>query len=73
MMHKFKVSIPHDYLNALPGELATDAGPDGLKRGVELFLKLSERLERLGAPGIHLFVISDTSIAVLGLKELAGI
>jgi len=74
MMQKFKVSVPREYLNSLPEENPSQStDQDGMKRGVDQFLKLSARLERLGAPGIHLFVISDSPTAVLGLKTLSGV
>ncbi|MCM2279959.1 MAG: methylenetetrahydrofolate reductase [Oligoflexia bacterium] len=68
MAAKFRVSIPPPSLAALP----EGDSPDGIERGVELFLKLTERLRALGAPGIHLFVISDTPAASLALTRLAA-
>ncbi|MGZ3688568.1 MAG: methylenetetrahydrofolate reductase [Bdellovibrionota bacterium] len=69
MAAKFRVSIPAETLSALPEK--DDA--DVISRGVELFMKLVERLEKLGAPGIHVYVISDTvgaSAALAHLREL---
>jgi methylenetetrahydrofolate reductase (NADPH) len=66
MAKKFRVAIPKDVLEALPSE----GDPDGMKRGVEIFLNLTERLKQLGAPGIHLYVISDTALAAMALKDL---
>ena len=64
MMKKFKVSVPTEILNALPEEEAN------LELGVELFLKFVEKLKQRGAPGIHLYVISDTEGAKTALKTL---
>jgi methylenetetrahydrofolate reductase (NADPH) len=66
MCEKFRVSIPKAMLNALP-EKET---PDSAAQGVELFLKLTEQMKKMGAPGIHLYVISDTANSVLGLQRL---
>ncbi len=66
MASKFRVSIPKDVMAALPS--AED--PDAMKRGVELFMKLTDRLKSYGAPGIHLFVIVDTAGGVAALTEL---
>lgn len=67
MATKFKVKIPNSTLDALP---ETDH-PDAIHQGLEVFLKLSERLKALGAPGIHLYVISDTEGASFALRRLA--
>jgi methylenetetrahydrofolate reductase (NADPH) len=68
MSQKFRVSVPQSILNELPEK----DSPDAVERGVELFLKLTERMKALGAPGIHLYVISDTEGASVGLKKLAS-
>jgi methylenetetrahydrofolate reductase (NADPH) len=68
MMSKFKVTVPKEILDALP---ATDT-PDGIRYGVDLFMRLTERLKALGAPGIHLFVIVDTEGASQALRQLSG-
>jgi methylenetetrahydrofolate reductase (NADPH) len=66
MAAKFKVHIPEAILSELP-EAET---PDSIERGVEIFMKLVERLRRLGAPGIHLFVIADSEGAKAALRKL---
>lgn len=72
MAAKFRVNIPAEVLNALPDAEGPEAQKEGLKIGLELFSKLAARLRSLGAPGIHLYVISDTSGASSALKELAS-
>jgi methylenetetrahydrofolate reductase (NADPH) len=66
MATKFRVSVPKSIYNQLPD---VDS-PDGLKKSVELFMKSVDRLKSLGAPGIHLYVISDTAGATMALQEL---
>ena len=68
MMKKFRVSVPAHILERLP-ELDT---PDGASYGIDLFLEQVERLKRLGAPGVHLFVISDTLSGTRALQALRG-
>lgn len=68
MAVKFRVNIPTKILNSLP---ETDS-PEAAERSLELFSELTSRLKALGAPGIHLYVISDTSGAAAALKQLAS-
>lgn len=68
MAAKFKVNIPSSTLSALSDEET----PDSFERGLEVFEKLVVRLKSLGAPGIHLYVISDTESASLALRRLAS-
>ncbi|HUP58442.1 MAG TPA: methylenetetrahydrofolate reductase [Bdellovibrionota bacterium] len=67
MMQKFRVNVPKDVLAKLPAE----DSPDGISRGVDLFMEQVERLRKLGAPGVHLYVIADTAGAVTAMKKLA--
>ncbi|MCM2323503.1 MAG: methylenetetrahydrofolate reductase [Oligoflexia bacterium] len=67
MAAKFRVSVPSRTLSRLPEE----DGPEAAERGIELFMELAQRLRQLGAPGIHLFVISDTAIGCRALRQLA--
>jgi hypothetical protein len=66
MAAKFRVNVPKKILERLP---ETDS-PDAVERGVELFLELVEKLKTYGAPGVHLFVISDTGGATAALTRL---
>ncbi len=68
MVKKFKVRLPPDLYQELPDE----ESPDTLEKSVTLFLKFVDRLKAYGAPGVHLFVISDTSGAAAALKQLAA-
>jgi methylenetetrahydrofolate reductase (NADPH) len=69
MAQKFKVSIPQATLNALP-ETSTPEKPAPIEPGLEVFLRMVERLKRVGAPGVHLFVIADTAGAKIVLEKL---
>ena len=65
MASKFRVSIPKTTLARLPEE----GSPDGVARGVELFHELSEGMKKYGAPGIHVYVISDTTAASAAIQR----
>jgi methylenetetrahydrofolate reductase (NADPH) len=67
MAAKFKAKIPASTIERLP---EVDS-PDATSRGMDLFLELSRKLETLGAPGVHLYVISDTEGASAALTRLA--
>ncbi len=68
MMEKFKVKIPGNILEKLDEKEC----PGTLEKGLELFLSLADRLRTLGAPGVHLYVISDTKGASSALTGLAS-
>lgn len=69
MMAKFRVKVPRPVLESLP---ETDS-PDSLSYGIEAFMRLVDRLKSIGAPGIHIFVISDTLGASKSLTQLADL
>jgi len=64
---KYCVSIPEKTLKRLRSLQDADAS----ERALDLFLLLVDRLRRLGAPGIHVFV-TDTTIACRALSHLAA-
>jgi methylenetetrahydrofolate reductase (NADPH) len=64
---KYRVTVPPDTMRALPSL----QDPDAEERSLDLFLALVERLRRLGAPGVHLFV-TDPEIACKGIARLAA-
>jgi methylenetetrahydrofolate reductase (NADPH) len=68
MVTKFGVKVPLSTMDALP---EVD-GPDSTKRGLEIFMKLTEKLKALGAPGIHIYVIADAIGSTLVLRQLAS-
>lgn len=58
-MHElFNVTVPQWVLDQLPSEQERA----GDRPGLELFIKLIERFQELGAPGVHLFVLNDTKL-----------
>ncbi|MCB9072184.1 MAG: methylenetetrahydrofolate reductase [Bdellovibrionaceae bacterium] len=58
MKERFGCSVPAWYMNALPEEINKER-PDDI---VEPFLKLIELFRKAGAPGVHLFVLSDAAL-----------
>ena len=67
MLARFKVNVPKKLIDSLPEK----DGPDCFERSIDLFVEFAERLNVLGAPGIHVFVIGDTSGACEALRRLA--
>lgn len=71
VMKKFRVAVPETLLERLPTKEASLRDPEGCEnRSVELLLELTEGFRRAGAPGMHLFVISDGDGAAKALREL---
>ena len=71
VMKKFRVNVPRQLFESLP--TAEDAARDvagSSARSVEWMIRLAESFRRVGAPGIHLFVINDTEGASQVLREL---
>lgn len=66
MSSRFGVSIPKSAIDTLPEK----SSPDTLHQSIDIFLQFVDRLKSLGAPGIHLFVLSDTEISTMTLKKL---
>ena len=66
MAQRFGFSLPKKVINALP------ENPAGAEQQiVDCFLQLIADLKKAGAPGIHLFVLSDLELSCLALKQLA--
>jgi methylenetetrahydrofolate reductase (NADPH) len=59
MAKRFGVSIPSKLLSQLPEALGPDAAADS-ERALIAFEGLLREFRRLGAPGVHVFVLSDT-------------
>jgi methylenetetrahydrofolate reductase (NADPH) len=68
MAARFDVKLSKRLRDRLP---ATDrealAQPE---RALDAFVELTEDLRRLGAPGIHIFVLTDTDLAVSGVEHI---
>jgi methylenetetrahydrofolate reductase (NADPH) len=68
MSQRFEIPIPAWYIDMLP-ETDAEATPG---RTLEAFFSLNEKLKSRGAPGMHIFVLSDTELASQALSTLAA-
>ena len=68
MSKLFQVSVPENTIKALPEVYEKEKHGDYV---VDHFLTFVEKLKRAGAPGVHLFVLSDTKLSCLALRTLA--
>jgi len=68
MAKRFGVQISQDWMKALPDK----SDPSQLDRQIEYFLAFVEKLKSYGAPGVHLFVLSDTISCSNALKYLSA-
>ena len=64
---RFGIPVAESYLRDLPEE-SPALGSD---QALDAFLKLAEKFRAAGAPGIHLFVLSETEMAEAALTRLA--
>ncbi len=69
MASRFGIPIPEWYSKILP-ETDKEANPTA---SLEAFLTLTERLKSKGAPGMHVFVLSDTDLAQQALRFLTPV
>ncbi len=67
MATRFEVTMPDSFLKTLPKE----DGETSPEQILEPFYKLTEKFKAAGAPGIHLFVLSDTDLCCRALKSMA--
>lgn len=63
---KFSVSIPQKTYSRLPEAIVPGSAP----RLIEIFLEFVEELKKIGAPGIHLFVLSDCDITCQSIQRI---
>lgn len=68
MAARFEVAMPDSFLNTLPAE-DTGTTPEQI---IEPFFKLTEKFRAAGAPGMHLFVLSDTELCCRALRQLTA-
>lgn len=66
MTKRFQCQISKDYYNSLPD----NESPDTLNQSLEAFLVFVQKLKKIGAPGMHLFVLSDTDICSQSLRQM---
>jgi methylenetetrahydrofolate reductase (NADPH) len=67
MAKRFEIPIPEWYRQLLPATDA-DATPE---HSLNAFSILTEKFKAAGAPGLHIFVLSDTALASQALSQLA--
>lgn len=67
MAKRFEVDVNKDFLKLLPD---TDA-ESSTQASIQAFLSLVEQFKKHEAPGVHIFVLSDTDIASEALKTIA--
>jgi len=65
MMEKFNVRVPESVLARFPAD-----GSDAREVGLEIFSELVADLRRLGAPGVHVYVVADAEIACDGVRAM---
>jgi len=66
MKQRFGCATPEWYFQNLPDDDKPLNGPSVL----EPFLKIVENLKRVGAPGVHLFILSDTDLNIEAITQL---
>ena len=67
METRFGCSVPSWYREQLPEEHKTGEVDQGV---IQPFIELVERLKEAGAPGIHIFVLSDVEICQMAMGLL---
>lgn len=67
MKSRFGCSVPQWYLDQLPDEHRKDVVDLSI---VKPFVELVERLHELGAPGVHIFVLSDIELCHFVINQL---
>ena len=63
---RFGVSVPQSYIDRLPEVSSKDSG----NQAVDLFMEQVESFKKYGAPGIHIFVLSDTQRSCNAIQRL---
>ena len=64
MAKRFQVSFPKSLSDSLPTEERLKNDPTGAARqSVDAFVYFTNKLKALGAPGLHVFVLTDTELA----------
>lgn len=69
MAKRFQISMPESLIARLP-EDDKKAHPD---QALEVFYRLTEDFRSKGAPGLHLFVLTDIELAQIALRELGHV
>ncbi len=69
MRSRFGCSVPDWYLNQLPDDHQKGVVDESV---VTPFIELVDRLKELGAPGVHIFVLTDVELCGLAMEKLKG-
>ena len=69
METRFGCSVPQWYINQLPDEHQKGVVDPSV---IKPFVELVERLQAMGAPGVHIFVLSDVELCQLAMEKLKG-
>jgi len=67
MEERFNCRVPEWYMKMLPEENSTDMGV-----ALAPFYRLVEEMKKLGAPGVHLFVLGDTTLNCEAIRALGA-
>ena len=67
MKTRFGCSVPDWYLNELPEEHERGVVDPNV---IPPFIELVDKLKKLGAPGIHIFVLTDVELCQLAMTQL---
>lgn len=63
MRDRFQISMPEKFLNSLPEQ-------ENAEQALQVFVDLIAQFRKVGAPGVHVFVLSDTELSCQGVRAL---
>ncbi len=74
MAKRFEISLPKSLAQNLASDEDLKKDPVGaIEKSLTAFTRFTEKLKSLGAPGLHVFVLSDTEISCQLLQRLKTI
>ncbi|OQW53716.1 MAG: hypothetical protein A4S09_06615 [Proteobacteria bacterium SG_bin7] len=74
MAKRFEINLPKSISSTLGTDEDQKRDPKGvMEKSLEAFIRFIEKLKSIGAPGVHVFVLSDTEISCLLLQRLKKI
>lgn len=63
MQERFQIKVPPQLMKSLPET-------ENPQKALEIFLKLTQEFKAAGAPGIHVFVLTDTTLSAQAIEHL---
>jgi methylenetetrahydrofolate reductase (NADPH) len=63
MQQRFQMNLPSKFIQSLPKDENEDTA-------IEVFTRLVEDFRKAGAPGVHVFVLSDTGLSCKAIRNL---